>query len=282
VAFPHACPIVDKYDWLPDGARADGQTWHGGTLTASRGLVLHVTAGNGNPGNWWRSPANKSLASAHFCVMKDGTLIQYVGCDKIAWAEVSGNGQWHSCETEGFPTEPLTDAQVHTLGRLYAWGHATFGWPLQSTDSVSGTGFGWHGMGGASWGGHTGCPGELRKAQRAQILALAAGNPSAATPASPSPATIPVAPPVTGGWESLPTLSYGMRGNAAVASLQRFLNRYDWRPALAILPVTGNFLDMTASVLHQAGKQMGVAGDTDGRNVGPHFKAALWARGWRG
>ena len=31
-------------------------------------------------------------------------------------------------------------------------------------------GFGWHGMGGAAWGNHPGCPGDLRKAQRPLIL----------------------------------------------------------------------------------------------------------------
>jgi hypothetical protein len=44
---------------------------------------------------------------------------------------------------------------------------------------------------------------------------------------------------------------------------------------------TGNYLDQTAAVVHAAGRQMGVAGDADGRNVGPGFKRALWARGAR-
>jgi hypothetical protein len=72
-----------------------------------------------------------------------------------------------------------------------------------------------------------------------------------------------------------------MRNDPGVAALQRFLNAYNWQPALPLLPVTGNYLDQTAAVIHRAGQQMGVRGDTDGRNIGPSFKAALWARGAR-
>jgi hypothetical protein len=72
-----------------------------------------------------------------------------------------------------------------------------------------------------------------------------------------------------------------MRNDQDVAQLQRFLNAYNWVPALPLLPVTGNYLDQTAAVIHAAGVQMGVAGDTDGRNVGPGFKRAFWARGAR-
>jgi hypothetical protein len=81
---------------------------------------------------------------------------------------------------------------------------------------------------------------------------------------------------------SIPSLSYGMMNNPVVASLQRFLNAYNWVPALPLLPATGNYLDQTASVVHAAGGQMGVTGDTDGRNVGPKFKAAFVQRGWTG
>jgi hypothetical protein len=168
MAYPQNCPVADKFEWL------DVATFTGGPLTNSRGLVLHVNAGNGDPYNWWTNPAAPT-ASSHFQVMKDGTLIQYVRCDLIAYAQIAGNGSWHSVETEGFPTEPLTDAQVSKLGALYAWGHANLGWALQLTDDPNGSGFGWHGMGGAAWGGHYGCPGDLRKAQRQQILDIASG-----------------------------------------------------------------------------------------------------------
>ena len=119
------------------------------------------------------SPTRLTVHPPHGGVSKAGQLVQYVDSDLSAWTQAAGNATWNSVETEGVPTEPLTDAQIQTLARLYVWGHNTYGWPLVLTDDVNGHGFGWHGMGGAAWGGHTGCPGDLRKAQRSQILYLA-------------------------------------------------------------------------------------------------------------
>lgn len=48
--------------------------------------------------------------------------------------------------------------------------------PYTVINTPGAKGFGWHGMGGAAWGGHTGCPGDLRRAQMPQILALAQGS----------------------------------------------------------------------------------------------------------
>ena len=144
---------------------------HSGPMTAHQGLVLHVQVGNGDCYGEFSDPANG--ASSTWWVSKTGVLVQYVDSDLAAWTQGAGNFTWNSVETEGVPAEPLTDAQIQTLARLYVWGHNTYGWPLVLTDDVNGHGFGWHGMGGAAWGGHTGCPGDLRKSQRSQILYLA-------------------------------------------------------------------------------------------------------------
>lgn len=94
----------------------------------------------------------------------------------------------------------------------------------------------------------------------------------------------PVVSP-SAGWQTLPTLSRGDKG-PAVASLQRFLNAYNWQPPLPLLPVTGNYLDQTTSVLRAAQRQMGVRNadgtQADGTRIGDMTKPALWARGWRG
>lgn len=95
---------------------------------------------------------------------------------------------------------------------------------------------------------------------------------------------VPLAPVMSssaGSADAMRSLAFGMMGDPDVADLQRFLNAYNWVPALPLLPVTGNYLDQTAAVIHRAGAQMGVQGDTDGRNVGPGFKRAFWARGAR-
>jgi GH25 family lysozyme M1 (1,4-beta-N-acetylmuramidase) len=89
---------------------------------------------------------------------------------------------------------------------------------------------------------------------------------------------VPAGPPAVDPAKLRP-LAYGMKGDPGVARLQRALNAYPWRPPLPLLPVTGNYLDQTAAVIHAAGKQMGVTGDADGRNVGPAFGRAFAARG---
>ncbi len=93
--------------------------------------------------------------------------------------------------------------------------------------------------------------------------------------ANPVAATAPASGP-----DTLPALAYGDK-SPAVASLQKFLNAYPWKPPLPLLPVTGNYLDQTTEVLKQAQAQMGIAGG-DGRNIGPQTRRGLWDRGWRG
>jgi hypothetical protein len=158
--------------------RMPGATWrpvknfHANGVKEHRGLVLHVQAGNNSPFGWFNNPA--SQASSDFWVGKDGTIEQYVntGTD-YAWAQAAGNPYYASVETEGQPGEPLTAAQVEGVAKIYAWGHKTFSWPLTVVDSTTAHGLTYHGVGGSAWGGHTGCPGDKRKAQRSAIIARA-------------------------------------------------------------------------------------------------------------
>ena len=156
--------------WVPF-AKAEPVPSHSGPMSAHQGLVLHVQVGNGDCYGEFANPANQ--ASSTWWVSKAGELVQYVDSDVMAWTEAAGNGTWDSVETEGETTEPLTNAQVLTLARLYVWGHQAYGWPLKNAETPMDTGFGWHGMGGLAWGGHYGCPGDLRKAQRTGVLYLA-------------------------------------------------------------------------------------------------------------
>jgi GH25 family lysozyme M1 (1,4-beta-N-acetylmuramidase) len=103
----------------------------------------------------------------------------------------------------------------------------------------------------------------------------------APVPAPPHPAPAPQPAPGPNDGSSLPTMSFGETSNHVV-DLQKFLNAYNWRPALPLLPCTGYFGPSTAAVLHHAGLQLGVQGDADGHNFGPHFKAAFWRIGFRG
>jgi len=144
---------------------------HGGRMSGQLGLVLHVQEGNNSLAGWFNNPV--SDASSTFWVSKSGALEQYVDCDVCAWAQGSGNTTYQSVETEGYHTEALSAAQLDMLGRLYAWGAGRYGWPNLLAEAPGDDGLGWHGMGGSAWGGHTGCPGDVRKPQRADILARA-------------------------------------------------------------------------------------------------------------
>lgn len=136
------------------------------------GLVLHVQAGNGELSGWFNNPAAR--ASSTWWAGKAGGREQYGNPDTDKfWAQEAGNPLYHSIETEGQPSEPLTPEQIETCAVAYAFGHVRYGWPFRLAEKPGQPGLGWHGMGGAAWGGHTGCPGDKRKAQRAHILARA-------------------------------------------------------------------------------------------------------------
>lgn len=159
--------------------RMPGATWigptpnmHPGGMTDHHGLVLHIQQGTEQGSEaWFKNPT--SQASAHFLNPKVGGLRQLVDTADRAWAEMAGNYHWVSVENEGLSGQSLTASQVENLAHLVVWLHQVHGMPLQSTDDPNGSGLGWHGMGGAAWGGHYDCPGGPIKAQRAAILARA-------------------------------------------------------------------------------------------------------------
>lgn len=141
----------------------------GGMLSVD-GLVLHIQQGTESGSiAWFKNPAAE--ASAHFLNPKTGPLVQLVDTADKAWAEAAGNPHWVSVENEGFVPDALTPSQLENVAQLYAWLHRTYSVPLQSTDSPSGSGLGWHGMGGVAWGNHPDCPGGAIKSQRPAILA---------------------------------------------------------------------------------------------------------------
>ena len=147
---------------------------HSGPMTGHLGFVVHVQVGTGSCYGEFNTAG--SQASSHFWVAQDGTLEQYVDTDFIAWAEMAGNGEYVSCETEGTPDTEMTGAQVAALGRLLAWLHAEYSIPLQTCDH-GGQGMTTHahypsGTADPDWGNHA-CPGPLRSAQLPAILAAA-------------------------------------------------------------------------------------------------------------
>ncbi len=168
---------------------------HGGNMAAHLGLILHVQEGLGSLQGWFNNP--NSQVSSTFWVAKGGALEQYVDADWNAWAQAAGNGQYNSAETEGFHGEALTDAQIQTLAKLYAWGQHVYGWPLQLADSPGQAGFGWHGMGGLSaviMGHHPGPAASSSSRPRWTAPTCGCGSRRWPSAAGASPWTAPTAP----------------------------------------------------------------------------------------
>ncbi|WP_239405445.1 N-acetylmuramoyl-L-alanine amidase [Frankia sp. Cj3] len=136
------------------------------------GLVLHVQQGYGGLSGWFDNPVSR--ASSTLWVGRTGQREQYVPSDVRAWAQAAGNADYDSIETEGFDTEALTDQQIENIAQAYADGVRTFGWALAVTHTPGDSGLIMHSDGGAAWGNHLGCPGTLRAAAAAQIIARAA------------------------------------------------------------------------------------------------------------
>jgi hypothetical protein len=138
-----------------------------GTLSPSpSGWVLHVQDGNGDPGPWFASLVKPFRKFSHLWVSKGGAVKQFASLAGESWAQVDGDASWWSVETEGWPGDALTGAQLGALAQWHAW----CGAPSLLASSPSGRGIGTHSMGGLAWGGHTGCPGSIRAGQRQEIL----------------------------------------------------------------------------------------------------------------
>lgn len=137
------------------------------------GLVLHIEQGSeSGTNNWFHNPA--AQASAHFGNPKTGPLDQWVDLADKAWAEVAGNSSWFSVEHEGYSGQSLTPSQIENDAHLFAWICEQYPHvKCQITDDINGVGLGWHGMGGAEWGGHVNCPGTPIVHQRGVIVSRA-------------------------------------------------------------------------------------------------------------
>lgn len=166
-----------------------------GFADKARGLVQHTEDGF-TAGTVATFMSEASQVSAFFGVSESGAAQQFlpVGHGYVAWAEGAGNPDWRSCECEDMTKtgQPMTQAQMVAFAQILEACSEYDGFPLQITDDVNGTGLITHGDGGVAWGDHPDCPGDVRKAQRPQIIALAASIRAGGTPAPPAKAaTVP-------------------------------------------------------------------------------------------
>ncbi len=152
-----------------------------------RGLVVHIAEGSYEGTiSWCKNP--DSNVSCHFVTAADGRIAQLVDTKDGAWTQINGNNHWISVENEGHTPNPLTDAQVTAIAKIFAWLHEVHGVPLQNNGSVvplpgmpagpgpNGHGLAHHSTGttaegwtGGTWG-HSDCPGPAIQAQKPLIV----------------------------------------------------------------------------------------------------------------
>ena len=143
---------------------------------AMMGVLMHTTVSEAPSAvAWFNNP--QAQASAHFVIAESGQITQMgpIGKGWVAFHAAEANDHWYGIEhaDNGRPANPLTPAQITASAQLVECLSAFAGFPLQISDSPSVKGYGWHGMGGEAFGGHFDCPGDVRKAQRPKIIALA-------------------------------------------------------------------------------------------------------------
>jgi N-acetylmuramoyl-L-alanine amidase-like protein len=157
----------------------------GGMLSPNLGLVLHHAVMNGSGWHFFNSPS--AQVSAHFWVLQNGTIEQYVDTNVVAWHGRSLNSRYVGVETEGCTkaphADPMSDAMVNALARLYAEGARRHGWANALANSDGQRGFGFHRMAVA-----TGCPCDVRLNMRQEILRRAFGG----APIPPGGADLPL------------------------------------------------------------------------------------------
>lgn len=170
--------------WFDCAVRRPIGTNTGGRISTHLGLILHHQAGNGSLYNFFNNPS--AQVSAHFWVSKTGIIEQYVDTAVVAWHGRQLNSRYQGVETEGCPTspwaEPLTEAALAALGRLYAEGMRRHAWAPTLANKDGEKGFGFHRMAVA-----TGCPCDVRLNMRSEIIRRAQGGQPTPPPTNPIP-----------------------------------------------------------------------------------------------
>lgn len=97
-------------------------------------IVIHATDGGSLLGNVWWLSGNRSHASAHYVVDRDGTIVQLVHLTDIAWHSGNKKVNAHSIGIEhvGNTYDPagFTAAEYRASARLVAWLVRVYGIPV--------------------------------------------------------------------------------------------------------------------------------------------------------
>ena len=162
--------------WKPISYRLDAPKFSAPPL----GYIVHVPVSNGSLFNYFNGLKSPGRKFSHAWIPKKdhGKPEQYQSLDRQSWAQADGNPLYWAFEVEGFPGEPMDDAQLDTLA---TW-HRFLGVADRIATAPGQKGIGTHSMGGAAWGGHS-CPGTIRTAQLPKILDRLQEDDMAMTPA---------------------------------------------------------------------------------------------------
>lgn len=109
-----------------------------------KAVIFHTNAGGSDVKGYWESQfrATGSRVCAHFQIMKDGRILQFVDADRQAFAAYSSNLWAIQVETEddNRPEDPWTSAQVKSAIAICKH----FGVPKKLLLAGSSDGVGWH------------------------------------------------------------------------------------------------------------------------------------------
>jgi N-acetylmuramoyl-L-alanine amidase len=141
-APPHNSLYPGAVPYLALGSRSRPITrlanpCYGNPLPSINGLAVHCTAAfptndpYGVANNICIAGWNVRVASAHFAISGNGTVIQFIPVSYSAFAQGRGDASWLSVEIDNpglAPTAavPATDAQIKSAQKLFAWVCKTF------------------------------------------------------------------------------------------------------------------------------------------------------------
>jgi hypothetical protein len=134
---PHICPLAIPYLLkLPSNCEPYLANKMGGQIQTIRGLAIHTTWGNvsrtveqtvnGTVG-LWNKAAGK--VGAHFAIAVDGTLLQVVPTNRIAYAQGGQSDQYYLSVEIETKESPANASQLERARALFQWVVGTFSVP---------------------------------------------------------------------------------------------------------------------------------------------------------
>lgn len=131
------CPLATPYLALKKGGNTAPKLrdeFVGGPISTVHGLAVHTTGAGGNRdafdtaingcvGTWHFNKDTKGfLASTHFAIAADGTIVQIIPTNRQAWAQGNpGDRNWISVEVDNDGSSPMKIAQLESVKRLFGW-----------------------------------------------------------------------------------------------------------------------------------------------------------------